>query len=150
MASATRALRALEASARAAIKSACDGDGVHPATATFMHAALYDMHELVYAATQVEGGAAGSESERGQAALAALSRCLSIVDAVSRGAELHVFLAAALLEQASALRGPDSSAAAAALQLVGQASEARYGKQLGAKLWDKLQETNAALAQEYL
>jgi hypothetical protein len=115
-----------------------------------MHAALFDLHELLYAATQVEGAGGGSDAERGQAALAALSRCLSIVDTVSRGAELHVFLAAALLEQAAALRGRDSAAAAAALQLVGQASEARYGKQLGARLWDKLQDANVELSKEFL
>jgi hypothetical protein len=40
--------------------------------------------------------------------------------------------------------------AAAALQLVGQASEARYGKQLPAELWDKLQQANAQLAREFL
>lgn len=42
------------------------------------------------------------------------------------------------------------SQAAAALQLVGQASEARYGKHLPSELWDKLQRANAELAPEYL
>ncbi|KAI8465647.1 MAG: hypothetical protein J3K34DRAFT_82272 [Monoraphidium minutum] len=145
-------LRGVEATARAAIKEHA-GPGVHPATATFMHAALYDLHELLYAATQLSeglGGGGESDSERGHAALSALSRCLAIVDAVSRGAELHVFLAAAMLERASALRGADSPQAAAALQLLGHASEARYGKQLSMGLWDRLQKANTELSAEYL
>lgn len=40
--------------------------------------------------------------------------------------------------------------AAAALQLVGQACEARYGKNLPAQLWDALQKANGELAGEYL
>lgn len=110
-------LRGVEATGRAAIKEHVTA-GVHPATAIFMHAALYDLHELLYASTQlgdlgddISGGGSsggGSGSERGHEALAALARCLSIVDTVSRGAELHVFLACALLERASALRGADS------------------------------------------
>jgi hypothetical protein len=75
-----------------------------------MHAALYDLYELLCAATQLADGPGAGEraSERGLAELAALSKCLSLVDAVARGAELHVFLACALLERASALRGADS------------------------------------------
>ena len=129
------------------------GAGLHPATATFAHAALYELYELQYAATQLLAGGDGgslSDAERAQRALAALSRCLSIVDAVSRGAELHVFLAAALLREATALRGADSPQAAAALQLLGHASEARYGKSLPAALWDALQRANGELAGEYL
>jgi hypothetical protein len=111
-------LRGVEATVRAAIKQ--HAPGAHPATATFVHAALYDMHELIYASTQLsgsnsnptasqDGGAAGpSSGSDAHEAIAALSRCLSIVDGVSRGAELHVFLACALLERASAMRGADS------------------------------------------
>ncbi|GBF93793.1 hypothetical protein Rsub_06125 [Raphidocelis subcapitata] len=149
LAAAARGLRDADASVRAALKA--HAERAHPATATFAAAALYELHELAYAATQLGTGFGGDDGgERGQEALAALSRCLAIVDAVSRGAELHCFLAARLLELASAARGRDSAAAAAALQLVGQAGEARYGKQLGEKLWGALQAANAELAGEYL
>jgi hypothetical protein len=40
--------------------------------------------------------------------------------------------------------------AAAALQLVGQAMEARYGKSLPMDLWERLQRANSDLAPEFL
>jgi hypothetical protein len=164
LAAAARGLRDVDAAARAAIKqytSPSDGDGdgdgdkaaaaeLHPATATFMQAALYELHELQYAASQLDALGGTTESERAHAALASLSRCLSLVDTVSRGAELHVFLACALLDRATELRGADAPAALAALELARQAGEARYGRHLGSGLWEELQKANAELAGEYL
>lgn len=71
------------------------------APAAAMQAALYDMYENLYFCDSISG----------RDATRSLSGCLAILDAVSRGAELHVYVAAKLLAHVAATQGTDSPAA---------------------------------------
>jgi hypothetical protein len=80
-----------------------------------LQAAVYDMYELLLFCEQLLPQ--GNTSEAKHAALACIGRCLAILNCVSKGAELHVYLASRLLQHAVDLRGPDSAQAEAAAQL---------------------------------
>jgi hypothetical protein len=80
-----------------------------------LQAAVYDLYELLLFCEQLLPQ--GNDSESKHAALACIGRCLAILNCVSKGAELHVYLASRLLQHAVDLRGPDSAQAEAAAQL---------------------------------
>lgn len=97
-----------------------------------IEASVYDYLELLQQHSQLCADM-GLEIEARAGAAAALHLCAQVLHAVSRGSELHAFLAARLLESASSSSGPqgggaavceDPWALAAALQ---EALVARYG-----------------------
>ncbi|KAF8063038.1 Orct2 [Scenedesmus sp. PABB004] len=121
--------------------------------ALVLQAGAYELHELLLFCEQLapaqHGGGGGGE--RSHALLGRLGRCLAIVAAASKGAELHVFLAARLAAHAAALRGPDSPAAAAAAGLLDGALRARYGGAMDdPDLARALLEASEAAAEEFL
>ncbi|WIA19949.1 hypothetical protein OEZ85_005832 [Tetradesmus obliquus] len=113
-----------------------------------LQAAVYDLYELLLFCEQLLPQ--GNEAESKHAALACIGRCLAILNCVSKGAELHVFLASRLLQHAVDLRGPDSAQAEAAAQLFLEAHRMRYGSQLEQQVQLELMEANKQAAEEFL
>lgn len=113
-----------------------------------LQAAVYDLFELLLFCEHLVGS--GNESERLHNILARLGKCLAILNCVSRGAELHVYMASRLLQHAVNLRGNDSVQAEAAAQLFLEAFKLRYGSQLEHGLQMQLMEANKQVAEEFL
>ncbi len=122
----------------------------------YLQASVYSLLELQHFCSTLTGShdeaaqGAAKKPSHNVATLSALSRCLGIVDLVSRGAELHVFLASALLRHAADAHGADSAAAQAAAALVEHAHVARYGASLSDKTMLALMEANRTLSEEFI
>lgn len=116
-----------------------------------LQAAVYDLFELLLFCEQLLGTqSGGNQSEVAHAVLSRLGRCISIMSHVSKGAELHVYLASRMLQYAVDFRGSDSVQAEAAAALFQEAHMLRYGNQLEDGLLLKLMDANKQAAEEFL
>jgi hypothetical protein len=116
-----------------------------------LQAAVYDLFELLLFCEQLLGTqSGGNQSEVVHAVLSRLGRCLSILGHVSKGAELHVYLASRMLQYAVDFRGSDSVAAEAAAALFQEAHMLRYGNQIEDGMMLKLMDANKHAAEEFL
>lgn len=118
-----------------------------------LQAAVYDLFELLlFCREQLLGysrsGSAGDPAAH--AVLTRLGRCLAILNCVTRGAELHVYVASRLLQHAVDHRGGDSVQAEAAAALFQEAHLLRYGSKLEEGLMLQLMEANKQAAEEFL
>eukprot|EP00879_Flechtneria_rotunda_P016441 GHRR01017205.1.p1 GENE.GHRR01017205.1~~GHRR01017205.1.p1 ORF type:complete len:287 (+),score=106.75 GHRR01017205.1:102-863(+) len=109
---------------------------------------VYDLYELLLFCEQLVGQ--GNMSEAANGIVARLGICLAITNRVSKGAELHIYLASRLLQYAINLRGADSVQAEAAAALCQEAYLLRYGDQLEAEVMLQLMEANKHIAEEFL
>lgn len=113
-----------------------------------LQAAVYDLYELLLFCEHLVPQ--GNQSELLHAVLGRLGRCIAILNCVSKGAELHVYLASRMLQYAVNLRGADSVQAEAAAQLFLDAHRIRYGSELDEELQVQLMEANKQVAEEFL
>jgi hypothetical protein len=111
----------------------------NPFGMAYAQAALLDLLELQ----------AGNQPAGSTAALAATSTCISALDAVCRGAELHCMLSAKLLQDVMEGQGPEGQAAEAAAQLCQIAHVARYGE-VREEVMSELVQMHIYMAEEYV
>jgi hypothetical protein len=103
-------------------------------------ASAFDLLEL-QASNQAAGSSAG---------LAAASTCISVLDAVCRGAELHCMLSAKLLQDVVGLVGAGGKPAEAAAQLCQVAHMARYGGEVSEELMSELVQMHMYMGDAYM
>lgn len=111
----------------------------NPFGMAYAQAALLDLLELQ----------AGNQPAGSTAALAAATTCISALDAVCRGAELHCMLSAKLLQDVMGGQGPEAPAAEAAAQLCQIAHVARYGE-VREEVMSELVQMHIYMAEEYV
>lgn len=129
---------------------------IPPVPRSYLQAAVYEVYELLYFCKYVHEGdedqddAASDSSGSSTQPLELLAHCYRILDAVSKGSELQIFLAWRLFDRLVQLGGVELEASQAAGLLLKMTQIARYGDKISENTSKQLTWANWHLAQDFL